>query len=95
MCYLLLLHLKLSIYLNSQQSYMSLSFLYICYNLTFDDYKYCCVEVHDQLVPCEIIVISLKYVLCFMILCNLITLNHNQQHQLSEVTFKTLHDLLS
>jgi hypothetical protein len=29
-----------------------------------------------------------------MILCNLITLNHNQQHQLSEVAFKTLHDLL-
>jgi hypothetical protein len=29
---------------------MSLSFLYIyiCYNFTFDDYKYCCVEVHDQ-----------------------------------------------
>jgi hypothetical protein len=29
-----------------------------------------------------------------MILCNLITLNHNQQHQVSEVAFKTLHDLL-
>ena len=29
-----------------------------------------------------------------MILCNLVTLNHNQQHQLSEVAFKTLHDLL-
>jgi hypothetical protein len=43
------------------------SFLYICYNFTFDDYKYCCVEVHDQLVPCEIIVISLKYFLCFML----------------------------
>jgi hypothetical protein len=27
-----------------------------------------------------------------MILCNFITLNHNQQHQLSEVAFKTLHD---
>jgi hypothetical protein len=46
----------------SQQFYMSLSFLYIyiCYNFTFDDYKYCCVEVHDQLVPCELIVLSLK-----------------------------------
>jgi hypothetical protein len=39
-------------------------------------------------------VISLKYFLCFIILCNFITLNHNQQHQLSEVAFKTLHDLL-
>ena len=29
-----------------------------------------------------------------MILCNFITLNHNQQHELSEVAFKTLHDLL-
>jgi virulence-associated protein VapD len=29
-----------------------------------------------------------------MILCNFITLNHNQQHQLSEVAFKTLHNLL-
>jgi hypothetical protein len=29
-----------------------------------------------------------------MILCNFITLNHNQQYQLSEVAFKTLHDLL-
>jgi hypothetical protein len=51
-------------------------------------------KFHDQLVPCEIIVISLKHFLCFMILCNCITLNHNQQHQLSEVAFKTLRDLL-
>jgi hypothetical protein len=29
-----------------------------------------------------------------MIQCNFITLNHNQQHELSEVAFKTLHDLL-